>query len=60
MTFRKSILLLTALATIAVLAGCNNGSTPPITVSLNTIPATLPFNSQTTVVASVGADAGQW
>jgi hypothetical protein len=56
MTFRKTILLTVALATIAALAGCNNGSNPPIQVALNTIPSTLAFNSQTTLVASVDND----
>jgi hypothetical protein len=56
MTLRKSILLLTALATIAALAGCNNGSNPPITLTLNTVPTSLPVNGVVTLVASVNND----
>jgi hypothetical protein len=56
MTFRKPILSTIALATIALLAGCNNGSNAPITVTLNTVPSSLAFNSQTAVVASVDND----
>lgn len=56
MTFRRSILLLIALTTIAALVGCSSSSTPPITVALNTVPSSLAFNSQTSVVASVDND----
>lgn len=56
MTFRKSILLLVALATIAALVACSSSSTPPITLSLNSVPTSLAVNSQTPVVASVNND----
>lgn len=55
MTFRKSILLVVAVATISALVACSS-SAPPITLSLNSIPTSIPFNTQIAVVASVDND----
>jgi hypothetical protein len=55
MTFCKSILLLIALTTIAALVGCSS-STPPITLTLNSIPTAIAVNTQIAVVASVNND----
>ena len=55
MTFRKSLLLLTALATIATLVGCSSSS-KPITLTLNSVPTSLIVNSQTSLSASVAND----
>ncbi|MGP0018666.1 MAG: hypothetical protein ACLPHP_08875 [Candidatus Sulfotelmatobacter sp.] len=55
MTLRKSILLLIASTTIAALVGCSS-STPPITLSLNSVPTSLAVNSQTALVAAVDND----
>jgi hypothetical protein len=56
MTFRKSTLLLIALATIAGLVGCSSSSKPPITVAF-TGPTTVVVNSQTALTATVANDS---
>jgi hypothetical protein len=56
MTLRKSILLLIALTTIAALVGCSSSSTPALTLTLNSVPTSLPVNSQTALVAAVNND----
>lgn len=56
MTLRKSILLLVAVTTIAALVGCSSSSTPPITLTLNSVPTSLAVNSQTALVAAVNND----
>jgi hypothetical protein len=55
MTFRKSILLLIALVTIAGLVGCSSSS-KPLTVTLSSVPTSLTVNSQTAVTATVAND----
>jgi len=56
MTFRKSTLLLIALATIASLVGCSSSSKPPLTVSFSG-PSSVVVNSQTAVTATVANDS---
>ena len=53
MTFRKSILLLIGLSTIAALVACGGSSSHPATITLSSVPASLTVNSQTPITATV-------
>ncbi|MGB8014048.1 MAG: hypothetical protein WCF68_20705 [Terriglobales bacterium] len=60
MTFRKSILLLIGLSSIAALVACSSSSssvtTQPITVTLSTTPAALYAKDTTSITATVAND----
>jgi hypothetical protein len=59
MTFRKSILLLMGLGMMAALVACSSSSHPvPLTVSLGSVPSTLPVNSQTSIIATTNDTSG--
>jgi hypothetical protein len=54
MTFRKSILLLIGLSTIAALVACGGSSSShSATITLSSVPASLTVNSQTSITATV-------
>ncbi len=57
MTFRKSLLLLISLSTIAALVACSSSS-HPITVSLSSVSSPLTTNSVTPITATTNDSAG--
>ncbi len=57
MTFRKSLLLLISLSTIAALVACSSSS-HPITVSVSSVPGSLTVNGTTPITATTTDSAG--
>jgi len=60
MTFRKSTLLLIALAAFAALVGCSSNNSTPFSLTLNQFPTSVLVNSSTPVTANVTSGSVTW